>query len=141
MSLIRNIIRHTYPAEGNVHIQVRYPPRHEVVQQMAHQYRKASRRQKTRMLTAFVAVTDYSRKYAVQILNHPEELQPSIQRPRPPHSCPEVQQALFLAWKAVFEHDGFKSAHQLQRNLPIRLHDDTGHLLQNGMQEVGTRVA
>jgi hypothetical protein len=84
-----------------VHSQVSYPSRHEVIQQMAPQYRQASRRQKTRVLNAFVAVTGYSRKYAVQILNHPEALQPSIQRPRPAYYCPEVQQALFLAWKAA----------------------------------------
>jgi hypothetical protein len=89
------------PAEGNVHSQVSYPSRHEVVQQMAPQYREASRRQKTRVLNAFVAVTGYSRKYAVQILNHPEALQPSIKRPRSTHYYPEVQQALFLAWKAA----------------------------------------
>src|SRR6266699_1728762 len=47
-----------------------------------------------------------------------------------------------LIWQrdgtAVFEHDRLKSAHQLQRHFPICLHDNTGHLLQNGMQEVGT---
>jgi hypothetical protein len=53
------------------------------------------------VLNTFVAVTGYSRKYAMQLLNHPEELKPSIQRPRPPHYSPEVQQALFLAWKAA----------------------------------------
>jgi len=68
---------------------------------MAPQYRKSPRRQKTRVLNAFVTVTGYSRKYAVQILNHPEALKPRIQRPRPSHYCPEVQQALFLAWKAA----------------------------------------
>jgi Integrase core domain len=84
-----------------VHSQVTYPSRHEVILQMAPQYRKVARRQKTRVLNTFVAITGYSRKYAVQILNHPEELKPRIQRPRPAHYCPEVQQALFLVWKAA----------------------------------------
>ena len=47
-----------------------------------------------------------------------------------------------LIWQrdgtAVFEHDGLKSAHQLQRHFPICLYDDTGHLLQHCMQELGT---
>jgi hypothetical protein len=72
------------PAEGNVQSQVSYPTRHEVVQQMAPQYRKVSHRQKTRVLNAFVAVTGSSRTYAVQILTHPEALQPSR---KPPTSC------------------------------------------------------
>lgn len=84
-----------------MHREVSYPSRYELVQQMALQYHEVSRAQKTRMLNAFVAVTAYSRKYAMQLLNHPEELKPSIQRPRPLHYSPEVQQALFLAWKAA----------------------------------------
>jgi len=68
---------------------------------MAPQYRKTSRYQKTRVLNAFVTVTGYSRTYAVQILNHPESLKAEIQRPRPARSCTEVQQALFLTWRAA----------------------------------------
>src|SRR5438552_371195 len=49
-----------------------------------------------------------------------------------------------LIWQcdgtAVFEYNRFKSVHQLQRHFPIRLHHDAGHLLQNGMQELGTRL-
>jgi hypothetical protein len=68
---------------------------------MAPQYRKTSRHQKTRVLNAFVTFTGYSRTYAVQILNHPESLKAEIQRPRPARSCTEVQQALFLTWRAA----------------------------------------
>jgi len=84
-------MRNRCPAEGIVHSQVSYPSRHEVLQQMAPQYRKTSRHQKTRVLNAFVTATGYSRTYAVQILNHPESLKAEIQRPRPARSCTEVQ--------------------------------------------------
>jgi hypothetical protein len=87
--------------EGNVQKQVSYPSRHELVQQMAPRYQEASRVQKSFVLNAFVAVTGSSRRYAMQLLNHPEVLKPSIRRPRPPHDRPEVQHALFLAWKAA----------------------------------------
>jgi hypothetical protein len=80
-----------------VQTQVSYLSRHALVQQMAPQYRDVSRGQKTRVLNAFVVVTGYSRTYAMQLLNHPEVLKSSIQRPRPPHYGQEVQQALFLA--------------------------------------------
>jgi Integrase core domain len=98
---MRSVNRHAGPAEGNVQTQLNYPSRHALVHQMAPQYREVSRGQKTMVLNAFVAITGYSRKYAMQLLNHPQELKPSIQRPRPPHYGPEVQQALFLAWKAA----------------------------------------
>jgi hypothetical protein len=45
--------------------------------------------------------TGYSRKYAIELLNHGEHDQQSIQRRRLPQYGPAVQQALFLAWKAT----------------------------------------
>ena len=53
------------------------------------------------ILDEFVAATGYARKYAIQLLNHPVDLKLTIERPRPPHYGPEVQQALHLTWNAA----------------------------------------
>jgi hypothetical protein len=43
--------------------------------------------------------TGYTRKYAIELLNHGEHDQQTIQRRRLPLYRPPVQQALFLAWR------------------------------------------
>jgi hypothetical protein len=53
------------------------------------------------MLDAVVAVTAYARTYAIQLFNQAMEPKPRMQRPRLPHSGPEVKQALILAWTAA----------------------------------------
>jgi hypothetical protein len=45
--------------------------------------------------------TGYTRKYAIELLNHGKQDQQTIQRRRLPQYCLAVQQALFLAWKAT----------------------------------------
>lgn len=75
-----------------------YQARCELVEQMALQYREASRAQKIRMLDAFLTVTNSTRKYAIHLLNHAEEMKQSLHRPRLSHYGPEVQHALYLAW-------------------------------------------
>jgi len=50
-------------------------------------------------LDAFVAATGYHRTYARWLLNHAEEVQPTLQRPR--QYGPDVQHALFLVWHAA----------------------------------------
>jgi hypothetical protein len=78
-----------------------YQARRELVERMAPQYRAASRSQKMLLLDTFVAMTGYVRKYATWLLNHPEASRPRIRPVRPVHYGPEVQQALYLAWKAT----------------------------------------
>src|SRR5258708_4317873 len=46
-------------------------------------------------------MTGYARKSAIRLLNHPLQGTGIIQRSRLPLYGPEVQQALFLAWKAA----------------------------------------
>jgi len=53
------------------------------------------------MLDEFVAITGYARKYAIQLLNHPQEPKPRSQQTRLPHYGSEVQHALLLVWKAA----------------------------------------
>jgi hypothetical protein len=74
--------------------------RRELVQQLVPRYQEASRARKTLMLDAFVAICCYVRKYAIHLLNHPEETEPRSQRAHLPQYGSEVQLALLLAWKA-----------------------------------------
>ena len=79
---------------------LRYQARRELLQQAVPQYREASPSQKRTLLDAFVAATGYHRTYARWLLNHAEEVQQTLQRPRRQYG-PEVQHALFLAWHAA----------------------------------------
>lgn len=62
---------------------------------------QASPAQKRLLLDSFVEWTGYSRKYAIELLNHGKHGQQTIQRHRSPWYGQAVQQALFLAWKAA----------------------------------------
>jgi hypothetical protein len=78
-----------------------YQARRALLQQAVPQYREASPSQKRALLDAFVAATGYHRTYARWLLNHAEEVQQTLRRPRPPQYGPEVQHALFLVWHAA----------------------------------------
>jgi hypothetical protein len=95
------IARCTFPEEGSVEKSLSYQARREVLQQTASQYREASASQKRALLDAFIATTGYVRKHARWLLNHKEEVQQTLQRPRPRQYGPEVQHALFLVWHAA----------------------------------------
>jgi len=96
-----NVTNNTDSTEGPVKSPLSYQARRELVEQMAPQYREASRTQKMLLLDVFVAMTDSVRKYARWLLNHPVESRPSIRYARPVHYGPEVQQALYQAWHAA----------------------------------------
>ena len=83
---------------------------------------QASPAQKTLLLDSFVAWTDYTRKYAIKLLNHAEYGQQTIQRRRLPQYGPAVQQALFLSWKAAH----YVCAKRLLPSLPTL--EQHGHL-------------
>lgn len=73
--------------------------RWEVIQHLVPRYRQASHTQKTHLLNECVSVTGYARKYALRLLNHPEEARPQSQR-----TClygEEVRNALLAAWTAA----------------------------------------
>jgi hypothetical protein len=80
---------------------LRYQARRELLQQMAPQYREASLSQKRTLLDVFIATTGYVRKYAMWLLNHADEVQQTLHRPRLRQYGPEVQHALFLVWHAA----------------------------------------
>ena len=92
---------YTSPEEGNVEQSLSYQARRALLQQTAPQYREASPSQKRTLVDAFVAATGYHRTYARWLLNHADEVQPTLRRPRPQQYGPEVQHALFLAWHAA----------------------------------------
>ena len=60
---------------------------------LAPRYQQASPAQKTLLLDSFVEWTGYTRKYAIELLNHREYDQQAIQRRRLPQYRQEVQQA------------------------------------------------
>src|SRR3984893_14683314 len=91
----------TSPEEGSVEQSLSYQARRALLQQTVPQYREASPSQKKTLLDAFVAATGYHRTYARWLLNHAEEVQQTLQRPRPKQYGPGVQHALFLAWHAA----------------------------------------
>src|SRR6266700_6878185 len=78
-----------------------FQARRALLRYLAPRYQQASPAQKTLLLDSFVEWTGYTRKYAIALLNHGEHDQPTIQRRRLPQYRQEVQQALFLAWKAT----------------------------------------
>jgi hypothetical protein len=79
---------------------LRLQTRRALLQQVIPKYRQASTvKKKSKLLDAFTAATGYHRKYAMWLLNHAQEEQPTPHRPR--HYGPEVQHALFLVWHAA----------------------------------------
>jgi hypothetical protein len=82
-------------------IALSYRARRELVERMAPRYRAASAAQKTVLLDTFVEMTGYARKYAIHVLNQAPHEACTILRPRLPVYGPEVQQALFLAWRTA----------------------------------------
>ena len=71
------------PEEGSVEQSLSYQARRALLQQTVPQYREASPSQKRTLLDAFVAATGYHRTYARWLLNHAEEVQQTLRRPRP----------------------------------------------------------
>jgi len=78
-----------------------FQARRALLRHLAPRYQQASPVQKTLLLDSFVEWTGYTRKYAIELLNHGEHDQQTIQRRRLPQYRPSVQKALFLTWKAA----------------------------------------
>jgi hypothetical protein len=74
-----------------------FQARRALLRSLAPRYQQASSAQKTLLLDSFVEWTGYTRKYAIELLNHGKHDQQIIQRHRSPQYGQEVQQALFLA--------------------------------------------
>ena len=75
---------------------LRFQTRRELLQQMVPRYRGASTVQKGALLDEIAATTEYSRRYAMWLLNHLEEGRPPPGPRRQRRYGPEVQHALFL---------------------------------------------
>jgi len=103
-----------------------YQARRALLAQVVPVYQTASRAKKHLILNAFVEVTGYARPTAIRLLNHPPSDAQAIQRSRRPIYGSEVQQALFLAWKASH----YVCAKRLRPSLPtlISLLEQWGHL-------------
>src|SRR5260370_31694404 len=103
-----------------------FQARRALLAHLAPRYQQASPAQKTILLDSFLELTGYSRKYAIWLLHHGEDGQQRIQRRRLPQYDQEVQQALFLAWKAAH----YVCAKRLMLSLPtlVTLLEHCGHL-------------
>ena len=103
-----------------------FQARRALLRHLAPRYQQASPAQKTVLLDSFVEWTGYTRKYAIELLNHGNHDQQTIQRRRLPQYRPAVQQALFLAWKATH----YVCAKRLLPSLPslVALLEGQGHL-------------
>jgi hypothetical protein len=73
----------------------------ELLTQFAPQYGSSSPAEKKGLLDAFTRATGYHRKYAMWLLNHPEEGQPASACPRPRQYGSEVQEVLVLVWEKM----------------------------------------
>ncbi len=78
-----------------------FQTRRELLQQMVPRYREASTSQKGALLDEIAATTGYARRYAMWLLNHPQEGQHAPVRRRQHRYGPEVQHALLLVWNAA----------------------------------------
>jgi hypothetical protein len=112
-----------FPKEGSVEQSLSYQARRALLQQTFPQYREASPAQKRTLLDAFVAATGYHRTYARWLFNHAEEVQQTLQRPRPRQYGSDVQHALFLVWHAANRI----CAKRLMPFLPILIEALEGH--------------
>ena len=103
-----------------------FQARRALLGSLAPRYRQASPAQKTLLLDSFVEWTGYSRKYAIELLNHAERGEQTIQRHRSSRYGQAVQQALFLAWKAAY----YVCAKRLLPSLPtlVTSLEQHGHL-------------
>jgi AcrR family transcriptional regulator len=83
----------------NVESTVGFQTRRELIGEMVPRYQKASISQKGALLDEIAATTGYARRYAMWLLNHPEEMQLPPRRQRQRTFGPEVQRALFFVWQ------------------------------------------
>jgi hypothetical protein len=109
-----------------------YRARREVLAQIAPRYQEAIGAQKMLLLDRVVEMTGYARKYAIQLLNHVPQSATRLLRPRQPIYGSTVQEALFLAWRAL----QYPCAKRLVPCLPelIPLLERDGHLQLNEEQ-------
>jgi hypothetical protein len=82
-------------------VSLSYGARREVLAQIAPWHQEATGAQKMLLPDRLVEVTGYARKYAIRLLNCLPESATHILRPRQPIYGSIVQDALFLAWRAL----------------------------------------
>ncbi len=92
--------------------------RREMLRAVYPRYRKASRREKTTILTEFCAATGYHRKYAIQLLSRPPDPSPRRRgRGRRPAYSAETVRVLVAIWEAA----GYPWSVRLKAALPLWL--------------------
>ena len=79
---------------------MRLASQRELAARVAPRYQEARRREKSAILTEFVAATGDERKTAIRVLHGPIPAPGPIRRPRSPRYGAAVQEALAIAWMA-----------------------------------------
>jgi len=80
------------------------------------------------LLDRCVELTGYGRKYVITLLNHVPESTHRILRPRLPVYGPAVQEALFLAWRAIHYPCAQRLVPSLPSLIPLLERDEHLHL-------------
>jgi hypothetical protein len=106
-----------------------YSARREILTHVAPRYQQATDAQKTLLLDLIVELTGYERKYAIRLLNHDPKGAAPILRPRQPIYGSIVQEALFLAWRAIQYPYAKRLVPHLSKLIPVLERD--GHLQLN----------
>lgn len=109
-----------------------YSARRAVLAHVAPRYQQATDAQKTLLLDQIVELTGYERKYAIRLLNHDPKGAARIVRPRQPIYGSAVQEALFLAWRAIQYPCAKRLVPFLPKLIPVLERD--GHLQLDGEQ-------
>jgi Integrase core domain len=78
-----------------------FQSKRELLAQVAPPYHEARRTERSIVLSEFVAVTGYDRKYAIRLLARPLSPPRALKRPRERVYGPAVQEALGVAWAAT----------------------------------------
>lgn len=73
--------------------------RHELLEALCARYRRASRSDKTRIVTEFAAVTGYHRKHAARLLRDEARISPAKSRPERRIYDEAVREALVVLWE------------------------------------------
>ena len=73
----------------------------ELLFQVAPRYREAAHKEKSIILSEFLAATGYARKYGIRLLGRLVQPSVKVQRTRPRRYGPAVQEALAVAWSAA----------------------------------------
>lgn len=90
----------------------------ELIKALYPRYRRASRRDKGRILDQFCVATGYHRKYAIRLLRRPPRPRPGKPRGRPAVYASALDRILAVAWMAMGQPGSTRLSAELPRCMP-----------------------